>query len=118
VGAPGAPLWARLGTLLLYAAAIRCSPSQLCLPSANLKIFLEEWDVCAALGDCRGYRPDHEDWGRGASPVMNISWEDARPELLALLNSIQAPWRARFAALSALLRGVSWAVTLSNCSVS
>jgi formylglycine-generating enzyme required for sulfatase activity len=28
-------------------------------------------------GGCRGYRPDDEHWGRGVSPVMNISWEDA-----------------------------------------
>ena len=46
-----------------------------------------------------------------------------RPELLALLNSITAPWRARFAALStysliALVVTALWSHTRSSCSSS
>jgi formylglycine-generating enzyme required for sulfatase activity len=42
-----------------------------------LKSPLTNGDACATQGGCNGYRPDDEGWGRGVSPVMNISWEDA-----------------------------------------
>jgi formylglycine-generating enzyme required for sulfatase activity len=45
---------------------------------SKFEISFDEWDACAAQGGCRGYRPDDEGWGRRASPVMNISWEDAK----------------------------------------
>jgi formylglycine-generating enzyme required for sulfatase activity len=45
---------------------------------SKFEISFDEWDACVAQGGCRGYRPDDEGWGRGASPVMNISWEDAK----------------------------------------
>ncbi len=37
-----------------------------------------EWDACIADGDCNGYRPEDENWGRGRRPVINVSWEDAK----------------------------------------
>ncbi len=37
-----------------------------------------EWDACAAAGGCGGYRPDDHGWGRGARPVIDVSWNDAR----------------------------------------
>lgn len=37
-----------------------------------------EWDACVADGDCNGYRPEDENWGRGRRPVINVSWEDAK----------------------------------------
>ena len=45
---------------------------------SKFEISFDEWDACVAQGGCRGYRPDDEGWGRGANPVMNISWEDAK----------------------------------------
>ena len=36
-----------------------------------------EWDACVAAKGCRGYLPPDETWGRGARPVVNVSWEDA-----------------------------------------
>jgi formylglycine-generating enzyme required for sulfatase activity len=45
---------------------------------SKFEISFAEWDACVAQGGCRGYRPDDEGWGRGANPVMNISWEDAK----------------------------------------
>jgi formylglycine-generating enzyme required for sulfatase activity len=45
---------------------------------SKFEISFDQWDACVAQGGCRGYRPDDEGWGRGASPVMNISWEDAK----------------------------------------
>jgi formylglycine-generating enzyme required for sulfatase activity len=36
-----------------------------------------EWDACVADGDCNGYRPKDEGWGRGKRPVINVNWDDA-----------------------------------------
>ncbi len=42
------------------------------------EVTFEEWDACVAEGGCGGYRPDDAGWGRGARPVIGVSWEDAR----------------------------------------
>ena len=42
------------------------------------EVTFAEWDACVASGGCNGYRPSDEGWGRGARPVINVSWEDAR----------------------------------------
>lgn len=42
------------------------------------EVTFAEWDACVAGGGCGGRRPDDEGWGRGARPVINVSWEDAR----------------------------------------
>ena len=36
-----------------------------------------EWDACRRGGGC-SHNPDDKGWGRGNSPVMNVSWEDAQ----------------------------------------
>jgi formylglycine-generating enzyme required for sulfatase activity len=38
----------------------------------------DEWDACVAGGGCNNYMPSDESWGRGRSPVLNVSLEDAR----------------------------------------
>jgi formylglycine-generating enzyme required for sulfatase activity len=45
---------------------------------SKFEVSFDEWDTCVAEGGCGGYRPDDEGWGRGTSPVMNISWDDAK----------------------------------------
>ena len=42
------------------------------------EVTFDEWDACVRGGGCNGYRPRDEGWGRGARPVSNMSWEDAR----------------------------------------
>ena len=42
------------------------------------EVTFDEWDACVRGGGCGGRRPDDEGWGRGARPVINVSWEDAR----------------------------------------
>ena len=42
------------------------------------EVTFEEWDACARGGGCGGLIPDHEGWGRGRRPVINVSWEEAR----------------------------------------
>ena len=41
-------------------------------------VTFDEWDACVSGGGCGGYRPDDEGWGRGTSPVINVSWEDVQ----------------------------------------
>jgi len=41
-------------------------------------VTFEQWDACVAAGGCNGYRPDDAGWGRGAQPVVNVSWNDAQ----------------------------------------
>ena len=41
-------------------------------------ITFHEWDTCVADGGCKGYSPLDAHWGRGALPVINVSWSDAQ----------------------------------------
>ena len=41
------------------------------------EITFAEWDACVADDGCGGPRPSDEGWGRGARPVINVSWLDA-----------------------------------------
>ena len=41
------------------------------------EITFDQWQHCVDAGACRGGQDDHE-WGRGARPVINVTWEDAR----------------------------------------
>ena len=50
----------------------------------KFEVTFDEWDACVSGGGCNGrpsegngYRPDDEGWGRGRSPVINVSWNDA-----------------------------------------
>ncbi len=43
---------------------------------SKFEITFDEWAVCVAAGGCER-DPDDHSWGRGARPVINISWEDA-----------------------------------------
>ena len=42
------------------------------------EVTFDQWDACVAQGGCGGYRPSDENWGRGAQPVINVSWDDAK----------------------------------------
>ena len=44
---------------------------------AKFEVSFEEWDACAAFGDCSGSIPAG-DWGRGQQPVINVTWQDAQ----------------------------------------
>lgn len=41
-------------------------------------VTFKEWDACVADGDCGGYQPADNGWGRGNRPVINVSWNDAQ----------------------------------------
>ena len=42
------------------------------------EVTFDEWDACVEAGECWGYRPSDEDWGRGSRPVINVSWDEAK----------------------------------------
>ena len=50
-----------------------------------------EWDAFAAATG--GYRPDDEGWGRGARPVINVSWDDAQGYLRWLAGQTSQDYR-------------------------
>ena len=45
---------------------------------SKYEVTFEQWDACAAGGGCGRNRPDDAGWGRGRSPAINVSWDDAR----------------------------------------
>ena len=53
---------------------------------ARTEVTFDQWDACVENGGCQSNpEPDDEGWGRGARPVINVSWHDAR-EYIAWLN--------------------------------
>ena len=52
-----------------------------------------EWDACTAEGGCKGYRPADQGWGRGAQPVINVSWNDAKAYVEWLAKKTGKPYR-------------------------
>ena len=44
----------------------------------KFEVTFEQWDACVAQGGCEGHRPGDRGWGRGAQPVINVSWDDAK----------------------------------------
>ncbi len=51
------------------------------------EVTFDDWDTCLAGGGCDGYRPEDQGWGRGARPVINISWNDTQT-YMRWLNSV------------------------------
>ncbi len=49
------------------------------------EVTFDQWDACLADGGCNGYQPavgkKAETWGRGARPVIYVSWEDIQSYL-------------------------------------
>ena len=41
------------------------------------EVSFDEWDRCVAAGGCR-HRADDPGWGRGARPVIDVSWHDTQ----------------------------------------
>ena len=42
------------------------------------EVTFDEWDACVRDGGCGTRRPSDRGWGRGARPVINVSWDDAQ----------------------------------------
>ena len=57
------------------------------------EVSFAEWGACVAEGGCGGYRPDDNGWGRGARPVINVSWNDAQAYVRWLSERTGATYR-------------------------
>jgi len=55
-------------------------------------ITFEEWDACVSDGGCNN-RPADQGWGRGARPVINVSWDDAQSYVRWLSGKTGQPYR-------------------------
>jgi len=42
------------------------------------EVTFAEWEACVAAGGCSNYTPTDRSWGRGARPVIMVSWNDAQ----------------------------------------
>lgn len=47
------------------------------LYAGRYEVTFDEWEACVAGGGC-GRNPSDAGWGRGARPVINVSWNDAQ----------------------------------------
>ena len=57
------------------------------------EVSFAEWDACVSGGGCWGYRPNDEGWGRGARPVVKVSWKDAQDYVAWLSAETGARYR-------------------------
>lgn len=59
-------------------ATVPAAPPQIPRPFAltRTEITFDQWQACVADQACRGGQDDHG-WGRGARPVINVTWDDA-----------------------------------------
>jgi formylglycine-generating enzyme required for sulfatase activity len=59
---------------------------------AKFELTFDEWDACAAHGDCTPHVGDNG-WGRGRRPVVNVSWDDAETYVNWLSRITGKPYR-------------------------
>lgn len=45
---------------------------------SKYEVTFAQWDACLAAGGCRGFSPPDNGFGRGAHPVLGVSWNDAQ----------------------------------------
>jgi formylglycine-generating enzyme required for sulfatase activity len=59
----------------------------------RFSVTFDEWDACVADGNCSGYSPVDEGWGRGKRPVVNVSWNEANVYLAWLSHKTGRTYR-------------------------
>ena len=59
---------------------------------ARFELTFDEWDACAAHGDCDKHADDRG-WGRGRRPAINVSWDDAQTYVNWLSRTTGKPYR-------------------------
>jgi formylglycine-generating enzyme required for sulfatase activity len=59
---------------------------------AKFELTFDEWDACAAHGDCAPHVSDNG-WGRGRRPAINVSWDDAQAYVKWLSRITGKPYR-------------------------
>lgn len=58
---------------------------------SRTEVTFAQWDACLGAGGCNGYSPADGGAGRGARPVVNVSWEDAQAYVDWLNSRAGAP---------------------------
>ena len=48
---------------------------------SRTEVTFAQWDMCLASGGCGEFSPSDRGWGRGAQPVLGVSWDDAQAYL-------------------------------------
>ena len=62
------------------------------LAVGRFEVTFAEWDACVAADGCRK-RPHDASWGRGAQPVINVSWGDAQQYVAWLSRTTNKRYR-------------------------
>jgi formylglycine-generating enzyme required for sulfatase activity len=62
------------------------------LAVGRTEVTFEEWDACVTDGACV-HRPNDMGWGRGAQPVVNVSYSDALSFVAWLARKTGKPYR-------------------------
>jgi formylglycine-generating enzyme required for sulfatase activity len=57
------------------------------------EVTFAQWDACMAAGECNGYKPRDQGWGRESRPVINVSWHDAEAYVGWLSKQTGKPYR-------------------------
>jgi formylglycine-generating enzyme required for sulfatase activity len=63
------------------------------LAVGQFEVTFEEWDACLADSGCLGHRPADYGWGRGARPVIDVSFEHAKAYVGWLSSKTGKPYR-------------------------
>jgi formylglycine-generating enzyme required for sulfatase activity len=77
----GGPNWLRhrlLDLVGLYFQPRRLVRIETAFAMGRTEVTFAQWDACVSEGGCNAYVPPDEGWGRGAQPVIHVSWEDAQ----------------------------------------
>jgi formylglycine-generating enzyme required for sulfatase activity len=65
----------------------------------KFEVTFGEWDACVAGGGCRGYRPSDEGYSPVNTPVINVSWDDAKA-YVSWINTLQTAGKGKYRLLS------------------
>ncbi len=80
------------------------------LAVSRYPVSFDQWDACLAEGGCNAYRPGDYGWGRGKSPVIFVSWQDAKAYVAWLSQKTGQVYR--------LLSEAEWEYAARGCSSS